>query len=161
MQDNQTRLIGVLQSHRVKTLRDIRHIERILMQNTTPEAIEAMADAWTYYVQSNNLLSELRGQTKNYPFSSECLDEAKTLVLEDPNRARSWNPCWLVLTKIAESNLIAKHAHDLASRPAMWGIITPLEANVQQLERACMEEWTSAVQRMLRHWEVPPLQEAQ
>lgn len=59
-----------------------------------------MTSAWAHYVNSNNFLSELRGLTKNYPFSSECLDEAKWKVIGDPASARSWNYCWLVLTKI-------------------------------------------------------------
>lgn len=61
-----------------------------------------MTSAWKYYVDSHNMLSELRGLTPTYPFSSECLDEAKTLVIGDPESARSWNLCWLVLTKIAK-----------------------------------------------------------
>jgi hypothetical protein len=36
-----------------------------------------MTAAWAHYVNSNNLLNELRGLTKNYPFSSDLLDEAK------------------------------------------------------------------------------------
>lgn len=59
-----------------------------------------MTNAWAHYVNSNNLLSELRALTKNYPFSSECLDEAKWQVIGDPASTRSWNYCWLVLTKI-------------------------------------------------------------
>lgn len=59
-----------------------------------------MTAAWAHYVNSNNLLNELRGLTKSYPFSSECLDEAKDLVVADPQSVRSWNYCWLVLLKI-------------------------------------------------------------
>ena len=59
-----------------------------------------MTAAWKYYVDSNNLLSELRGLTKRIPFSSECVDEAKALVVSDPESVRSWNFCWLVLVKI-------------------------------------------------------------
>ena len=59
-----------------------------------------MTSAWAYYVNSNNLLNELRGLTRNYPFSSELLDEAKWQVIGDPESARSWNYCWLVLSKI-------------------------------------------------------------
>jgi len=76
-----------------------------------------MTAAWAHYVNSNNLLNELRGLTKNYPFSSELLDEAKVgesssacrhgkltfgqrLVVTDPGSVRSWNYCWLVLVKI-------------------------------------------------------------
>jgi hypothetical protein len=38
---------------------------------------QPMTAAWAHYVNSNNLLNELRGLTKNYPFSSDLLDEAK------------------------------------------------------------------------------------
>ena len=40
---------------------------------------EAVTSAWAHYVNSNNLLSELRRVTKNSPFSFECLDAAKVL----------------------------------------------------------------------------------
>lgn len=59
-----------------------------------------MTSAWAHYVNSNNLLSELRGLTQRIPFSSECVDEAKSLVIADPASVRSWNFCWLVLVKI-------------------------------------------------------------
>jgi hypothetical protein len=61
-----------------------------------------MTAAWTSYVNSNNLLNELRGLTRDYPFSTECLDEAKYLVLNDPQSNRSWNYAWLILTKIIQ-----------------------------------------------------------
>jgi hypothetical protein len=66
----------------------------------SPEVTELMTSAWLHYVNSNNLLSELRGLTRNYHFSSECLDEAKQLVISDPESLRTWNYCWLILTKI-------------------------------------------------------------
>jgi hypothetical protein len=46
-----------------------------------------MTAAWAHYVNSNNLLNELRGLTRNYPFSSELLDEAK-VSLTGPNSQR-------------------------------------------------------------------------
>lgn len=58
-----------------------------------------MNNAWIYYVNSNNLLNELRGLTRNYPFSSECLDEAKARVSGSPGRG-SGNHCWKVLKYI-------------------------------------------------------------
>lgn len=61
-----------------------------------------MTTAWKYYVDSNNLLNELRGLTRSYPFSSACLDEAKLLVLNDPASNRSWNFAWLCLNKIQD-----------------------------------------------------------
>ena len=51
-----------------------------------------MTAAWAHYVNSNNMLNQLRGLTKNYPFSSDLLDEAK--VDRCPPRVR-----WSVLTK--------------------------------------------------------------
>jgi hypothetical protein len=45
---------------------------------TDPSPVtQPMTAAWAHYVNSNNLLNELRGLTKNYPFSSDLLDEAK------------------------------------------------------------------------------------
>lgn len=61
-----------------------------------------MTAAWNYYVTSNNLLVELRNQTRNYAFSSELLDDAKWRVSSDPNSNRSWNYAWLVLVKIQD-----------------------------------------------------------
>jgi hypothetical protein len=45
-----------------------------------------MTAAWAHYVNSNNLLNELRGLTKNYPFSSDLLDEAKVRASILPDR---------------------------------------------------------------------------
>ena len=61
-----------------------------------------MTQAWNYYVTSNNLLNELRGLTRNYPFSSEVLDDAKWRVSSDPESNRSWNYAWLVLVKMRD-----------------------------------------------------------
>lgn len=36
-----------------------------------------MTEAWNYYVSSNQFLTELRGLTRNYPFSGHVLDDAK------------------------------------------------------------------------------------
>jgi hypothetical protein len=51
-----------------------------------------MTAAWAHYVNSNNLLNELRGLTKNYPFSSDLLDEAKVgaSILPDRNPLIKW-----------------------------------------------------------------------
>ncbi|KAL9106778.1 MAG: hypothetical protein Q9227_008200 [Pyrenula ochraceoflavens] len=94
------RIINALRSHRINTITELRRVEKTCAHVNHPGIIEAMTSAWAYYVNSNNLLSELRGLTGSYPFSSACLDEAKWAVLQDPNSARSWNYCWLVLTKI-------------------------------------------------------------
>lgn len=84
----------------MNTITELRRIEKIFAYLDSAEVTEPMTSAWAHYVNSNNLLSELRGLTKNYPFSSECLDEAKWRVIGDPNSVRSWNYCWLVLLKI-------------------------------------------------------------
>ncbi|KAL2007377.1 hypothetical protein VTN00DRAFT_8815 [Thermoascus crustaceus] len=156
MQNNKEQLIHSLRTHRVNTITELRRIEKIFAHLDTPEVTEPMTSAWLHYVNSNNLLSELRGLTKNYPFSSECLDDAKWMVVGDPESSRSWNYCWLVLTKIQNMQLIPKHARALAARPAMWGGRTPSAANIDQLADACIAEWTRALHQMLRHWDVPP-----
>ncbi|KAI9778027.1 MAG: hypothetical protein M1839_008432 [Geoglossum umbratile] len=155
-QTDKDQLINSLRTHRVNTLTELRRIEKIFAHFDQAEFSEPMTTAWAYYVNSNNFLSELRGLTKNYPFSSECLDEAKWKVIEDPASARSWNYCWLVLMKIQNERLIAKHAAMMASKPAMWGNRTPDQASVAQLANALMNEWNRAVAQMLRHWETPP-----
>lgn len=93
-------MLKSLRTHRVNTLTELRRIEKLFAGDGARPVTEAMTTAWAHYVNSNNLLSELRGMTKNYPFSSECLDEAKWQVIGDPSSARSWNYCWLILTKI-------------------------------------------------------------
>jgi hypothetical protein len=100
MLQERDRLIDALRTHRINRITDLRRVERILTHMDHPGVMEPMRCAWKHYVNSNNLLSELRGITRDYPFSSACLDEAKQVVIEDPESARSWNYCWLVLVKI-------------------------------------------------------------
>lgn len=100
IQNEKEQLLRSLRTHQVNTLTELRRIEKRSAAYTTPEITDAMTNAWTHYVNSNNLLSELRGMTKNYPFSSTCLDAAKAKVIGDPASTRSWNYCWLILTKI-------------------------------------------------------------
>ncbi|EGC49832.1 conserved hypothetical protein [Histoplasma capsulatum var. duboisii H88] len=157
MQYNKEQLISALRTHRINTITELRSAERVLTQHDHVEVTEPLSDAWVYYVNSNNLLSELRFLTRNYPFSSECLDEAKALTVSDPQSARSWNYCWLVLSKLQEQQLIPKHARDIAINPAMWGGKTPSLTDIEQLSDACTVEWTKAAQQMLRHWEHPPI----
>jgi hypothetical protein len=102
MQQDRAQLLDALRTHRINTITDLRRAERILAPMDNPDGTELMTSAWAHYVNSNNLLSELRGLTRNYPFSSECLDEAKQLVMDDPQSSRSWNHCWLVLVKIED-----------------------------------------------------------
>jgi hypothetical protein len=92
--------ILALQHHRINTLIELRRIEKAFATLDTPDVSEPMTAAWSYYVNSHSLLTELRGLTKNYPFSSYCVDEAKRRVYADPESNRSWNLCWLVLRKI-------------------------------------------------------------
>ena len=66
-----------------------------------------MRSAWIYYVESNNLLSELRSLTPSYSFSSELLDEAKHLALQDSAYNQSRNFCLLVLKKIKDEYVVA------------------------------------------------------
>ena len=148
----------------------------------------------SYYVDSHGLLTELRGLTKNYPFryiinpstlkfafltdisnSSHCLDEAKNRVYSDPASNRSWNLCWLVLSKIqtefvtpttsqmkdsmliSSSQLVPYYARYQASQPTMWGGHTPSSEQITQLTAAFVAEWNYAVGQMLRHWAQPPV----
>jgi hypothetical protein len=99
-QNNKDQLIQSLRTHRVNTITELRRIEKIFAHLNSEEVTEPMTTAWLHYVNSNNLLNELRGLTPNYPFSSECLNEAKAIVVRDPASARSWNYCWLVLVKM-------------------------------------------------------------
>jgi hypothetical protein len=99
-QNNKDQLIQSLKTHRVNTITELRRIEKIFAYLDSAEVTEPMTSAWRHYVNSNNLLNELRGLTKRIPFSSECLDEAKKLVVNDPSSVRSWNYCWLVLVKM-------------------------------------------------------------
>lgn len=100
IQTEKAQLIRSLQTHKVNTLTELRRIEKIFEGASSAETVEPMNSAWSHYVNSNQLLSELRALTKNYPFSSECLDEAKWQVVEDSANNRSRNYCWLVLSKI-------------------------------------------------------------
>lgn len=125
-----------------------------------------------YYVNSNSLLAEIRSLTRNYPFrfahppnpsispltipSSECLDEAKRRVYQDPASNRSWNFCWLVLAKIHTDRMIPTYARAQASRPEMWGGRQPQPAQVDQLAAAFVNEWSAALAQLLRYWESPP-----
>ncbi|KAL9110448.1 MAG: hypothetical protein Q9227_004992 [Pyrenula ochraceoflavens] len=155
-QEDRSLLIPALHSHQINSITDLRRAERALAFFDTLGAKESLTSAWLYYVNSNNLLNELRGLTGNYPFSSECLDEAKCLVSEDPNSARSWNHCWLVLSKIQRSHLIENHAEQLASKLEMWGNYTPRPQDVRKLQNNLTEEWFRAVRHLLRHWEGAP-----
>ncbi|EXJ79623.1 hypothetical protein A1O3_07902 [Capronia epimyces CBS 606.96] len=155
-QNNKDQLIHSLRTHKVNTITELRRIEKIFAYLDSAEVTEPMTTAWAHYVNSNNLLNELRGLTRDYPFSSECLDEAKALVVRDPSSVRSWNYCWLVLVKIEKENLLTKYARALASKASTWGGRQPTHAEFDRLVSACVVEWTRALRQMLRHWDKPP-----
>ena len=92
--------ILALTQHRINTLPALRRIERAFAALDTPDTTAPMTAAWTYYVSSHSLLTELRSLTRNYPFSSQCIEEAKRRVYADPESNRSWNLAWLVLVKM-------------------------------------------------------------
>lgn len=117
-----------------------------------------MTAAWTYYVSSHGLLTELRALTRSYPFSSHCVEEAKRRVYADPESNRSWNLAWLVLRKIKDDQLITYYAQYQTAQPATWGGRTPSEEQVKELNEKLQREWRGAVEQMLRYWEGPPTQ---
>ena len=58
---------------------------------------------------AGNLLSTCTAwQADHIANSSECLEEAKRRVYSDPQSNRSWNFCWLVLTKIQNECVFLK-----------------------------------------------------
>ena len=60
------------------------------------------------------------------------------------------------LTKVENSNLIPSYADAEARKPSMWGDMQPTEADIQQLAARFVYEWTTAVNRMLQHWQAEP-----
>ncbi|KAG9233022.1 hypothetical protein BJ875DRAFT_59622 [Amylocarpus encephaloides] len=152
-------LIDSLNTHRVNTLTELRRIERVAAESSDDDQVAfqgPMTSAWTYYVTSHNLLSELRGLSRNYPFSSEMLDDAKWRVSNDPDSNRSWNYAWLVLIKIRDDAMVDIYASADASKPEMWDGQIPETDEAQQLASCFAWEWKEALDQMLRHWETPP-----
>lgn len=160
-QVDKEQLLHTLRTHKVNTLTELRRIEKVFSTIDVREYCQPMTAAWNHYVSSNSLLSELRGLTASYPFSNECLDDAKWRVMDDPQSQLSWNYCWLVLNKIRKDNLIPSHAHTTAMKPQMWGGRVPDAQSVAQLTAVLTQEWTRAVDQMLRHWSIPPIITAQ
>ncbi|KAF7537900.1 hypothetical protein G7Z17_g12759 [Cylindrodendrum hubeiense] len=153
-------LIKSLKNHSVNTLTELCRIERIAAaceDEADAKAFqEPMTAAWVYYVTSNQLLTELRGFTGNYPISADVIHDAHTRVRADPDSNRSWNLAWLCLNKMRDDGLISGYSEVEASRQEMWGTTVPTQEEVQQLA-ACFEyEWSVAVDTMLRHWQTPP-----
>lgn len=156
-ENEKRQLINALQTHRINTISELRRAERSLATIDSADVSEPMTSAWTYYVNYHGLLTELRSLTRNYPFSSDCVEEAKRRVYSDPSSNRSWNLAWLVLTKIQTDQLIPYYARYQASQPAMWGNQTPSADGVTKLTSAFVNEWNYAVTQMLRYWDRPPV----
>lgn len=104
-----------------------------------------MTAAWTYYVSSNSLLTELRGLTRTHPFSSHVVEEAKRRVYADEASNRSWNLAWLVLRKTVDEGLVGVYAQQQAGGDEI-------------LAEVVSREWKAAVDMLLRYWESPPTQ---
>ncbi|KAI4092413.1 MAG: hypothetical protein LQ344_003478 [Seirophora lacunosa] len=146
------RLIHSLRAHTINTLPELRRIERIFAALHAPDTAEPMRNAWLHYVDSHNLLNELRGLTRDYPFSSECLDEAKGRVPRTAGNGGG-NYCWKVLKWVKDQALIPRHARLLAAKPAMWGGKKPSAADVEKLATVCADAWTRALMTLLRNWD--------
>lgn len=150
--------ILALQQHRINTLPSLRRVEIAFAALNNPDVAEPMTAAWTYYVSSRSLLTELRALTRSYPFSLHCVEEAKRRAYADPESNRSWNLAWLVLRKIKTDQLIAYYAQCQAAQPASWSGVTPSEEQVRELSDRLQREWEGAVRQLLRYWEEPPTQ---
>ena len=85
------------------------------------------------------------------------LDDAKLRVLSDPLSARSWNYCWLVLTKMLTDEMILPFAQAQAVQPEMWADHEPTMEEMIRLTQVFVEEWTTAIGLMLRYWDAPPI----
>ncbi|KAE8450269.1 hypothetical protein EG329_006697 [Mollisiaceae sp. DMI_Dod_QoI] len=158
-QQSTAQLIESLNTHRVNTLTELCRIERVAATASDEDQLafqEPMTTAWHHYVNSNNLLNELRNLTRSYPFSSAALDDAKWRVSNDPQSNRSWNYAWLVLVKMRDDGMIETYAASEAADPNMWGGRTPEAAEAQQLADCFAYEWNDALAQMLRHWDTPP-----
>lgn len=153
-------LIETLTHHRVNTVTELCRIERTAASCTSADDARAfqgpMTRAWVHYVTSNQLLGELRGLTRGYPFSAELVAEAHRRVRADPRSNRSWNLAWLCLVRIRDDGLIATYSVMEASKPSMWGGLVPNEADVFKLSSCFAQEWTLAVSIMLKHWPAAP-----
>ncbi|KAL7275604.1 hypothetical protein RUND412_001436 [Rhizina undulata] len=149
-------LVATLRSRRVNTLTELRRIEKVLVSINADHS-ESLTEAWNYYVNSGNFLNELRGLTRQYPFSAELLEGAKRRVYIDQNSSRSWNFAWLILTKIRHDQMIGEFALKTAYQPVMWGGEVPDTASANQLAIVLVDQWSRAVEQMLRHWMSPPV----
>ncbi|KAK0726185.1 hypothetical protein B0T21DRAFT_336376 [Apiosordaria backusii] len=160
-QQSARQIIESLQTHRINTLTELCRVERLVVGAETEEDQRAfqepMTSAWLYYVESNQMLTELRGLISDFPFSGEMLTYAQSLVRSDPQANRSWNFAWMVLEKIRDENLIATYAEIEAARPEMWGDTVPDDQQVQELAAYFSQAWSGAITWMLQHWAAPPV----
>ncbi|KAJ4335045.1 hypothetical protein N0V87_006435 [Didymella glomerata] len=136
--------ILALQQHRINTLPSLRRVELAFAALNTPDVAEPMTAAWTYYVSSHGLLTELRALTRSCPFSSHCVEEAKRRVYANPESNCSWNLAWLVLRKIKDDQLVAYYAQYQAAQPASWGGRTPKEEQAKDFSDKLQREWKGA-----------------
>lgn len=153
-------MVDSLSTHRVNTLTELCRIERVAATCENEDDALAfqgpMTSAWDHYVSSNQLLTELRGLTRSYPFSGDLVLDAHMQVRSDPDSNRSWNLAWLVLVKIKEADLIPGYAGLEALKPEMWGGRDPTDEEAAMLAAAFENEWTAGVDTMLRHWTMSP-----
>ncbi|ODA76443.1 hypothetical protein RJ55_07712 [Drechmeria coniospora] len=158
--DSTLRLVESLTTHRVNTLTELCRIERMASScadETDARAFQRpMTAAWIRYVTSHQMLTELRGLTSRFPFCGDIVREAYGRVRRDPTSNRSWNLAWLVLRRIEEDGLIGVYAAREADRPTMWAGTMPTGDDVRRLAACFEEEWSAAVDTMLRHWQHPP-----
>ncbi|TDZ20187.1 hypothetical protein Cob_v006989 [Colletotrichum orbiculare MAFF 240422] len=159
VQNSNQQLIESLETHRVNTLTGLCRIERVAATCDEDEAAAfngPMTSAWNYYVNSNQLLSEMRGLTPNYPLCAEIIYDAQALVHDDPESNRSWNLAWLILDKIEKQDMVRSYAAAEAAKLEMWGGREPTAQEAGQLAQCFEYEWNQAMNKMLRHWAVPP-----
>ncbi|RYP90900.1 hypothetical protein DL770_002977 [Monosporascus sp. CRB-9-2] len=154
-QSSVQQLIDSLRTHRVNTLTELCRIERVAASCENEDDAQAfqepMTSAWKYYVTSNQFLTELSGLTRNYPFSSDLVDDALYRVQNDPDSNRSWNLPWLCLMKMKDL-----YAKAQSWKKEMWDGRDPSQEEAHQLAQYFEDEWTQAVDTMLRHWPIPP-----
>ncbi|PHH85542.1 hypothetical protein CDD83_275 [Cordyceps sp. RAO-2017] len=153
-------LIDCLTTHRVNTLTELCRIERVAASCEDEADARAfqkpMTAAWVHYVTSHQLLTELRGLTRSYPFCGDVVREAYRRVRSDPNSNRSWNLAWLCLRTMKDDGLITAYAAAEAARPEMWTPMRPSAEDVAKLAACFEHEWNTAVDTMLRHWQRAP-----
>ena len=78
-------------------------------------------------------------------------------IKSEKSELSSFEPQLQVLLLTYKSNLISRHAHTTSLKPQMWGGRAPDAQSAAQLAALLTQEWTRAVDQMLRHWSVPPV----